>query len=66
MPIQLFLSSDLEKSFNLSVDLFSNLVKQELMDQILPMNKLLPMKIKHLGDGTLTLQTRILSNLLSP
>ena len=64
--IQLFLSSDLEKSFNLSVDLFSNLVKQELMDQILPMNKLLPVKIKHLWDGALTLQTGILSKVLSP
>lgn len=66
MLIQLFLSSDLEKSFSLSVDLFSNLVKQELMDQILPMNKLLPVKIKHLGDGALTLLTGILSKLLSP
>lgn len=40
--IQRFLFSDPRKSFNLSVDLFSNLVKQELMDQILSVNKLLP------------------------
>lgn len=31
-----FFSSDLGKSFTLSVDLFSNLVKQELMNQICP------------------------------
>lgn len=54
-PADSALFPDLGKSLNLSEDLFSNLVKQELMDQILPMNKLLPVTIKHLGDRTLTL-----------